>query len=169
VSWENSVAFALFQRIVRAKEEGRPFRVYIVLPLMPAFEGDVADAMAASLRNVMAAQRRSIDSLRSRLEDEQIDPDDYISFFGLRQWAFFGEETIKTELIYVHDKMMIIDDRIAIVGSANINDRSMLGTRDSEIAAHITDNDLVQSTMAGQPWQAGRSILALRQYNYETK
>lgn len=29
---------------------------------------------------------------------------------------------------------MIIDDNISIIGSANINDRSMNGIRDSEIA-----------------------------------
>ncbi len=29
---------------------------------------------------------------------------------------------------------MIIDDQYLIIGSANINDRSMLGTRDSELA-----------------------------------
>ena len=29
---------------------------------------------------------------------------------------------------------MIVDDRVVIVGSANINDRSMNGNRDSEIA-----------------------------------
>ena len=33
---------------------------------------------------------------------------------------------------------MIIDDEIALVGSANINDRSLLGSRDSEIAVIIS-------------------------------
>ena len=32
---------------------------------------------------------------------------------------------------------MIIDDDISIIGSANINDRSMLGDRDSEIAVNL--------------------------------
>ena len=35
--------------------------------------------------------------------------------------------------IYVHSKLMIIDDRIVVIGSANINDRSLLGSRDSEV------------------------------------
>lgn len=35
---------------------------------------------------------------------------------------------------------MIIDDEIALIGSANINDRSLLGTRDSEIAIVVRDN-----------------------------
>mgnify|MGYP003877630065 CR=1 FL=1 len=29
---------------------------------------------------------------------------------------------------------MIVDDRQVIIGSANINDRSMMGNRDSEVA-----------------------------------
>lgn len=36
-------------------------------------------------------------------------------------------------MIYVHSKMMIVDDEYIIVGSANINERSMAGTRDTEI------------------------------------
>lgn len=42
-----------------------------------------------------------------------------------------------TELIYVHSKLLIADDHLVICGSANINDRSMLGKRDSEIAVII--------------------------------
>jgi phosphatidylserine/phosphatidylglycerophosphate/cardiolipin synthase-like enzyme len=33
----------------------------------------------------------------------------------------------------VHSKVMIVDDRIAYIGSSNINDRSLLGSRDSEV------------------------------------
>ena len=36
--------------------------------------------------------------------------------------------------IYVHSKMMIVDDTYILVGSANINQRSMAGTRDTEMA-----------------------------------
>lgn len=35
--------------------------------------------------------------------------------------------------VYVHSKVMIIDDCAALIGSANINDRSLLGSRDSEV------------------------------------
>jgi phospholipase D1/2 len=44
---------------------------------------------------------------------------------------------------------LIIDDDIALIGSANINDRSLLGMRDSEIAMVIEDEDKVLSTMGG--------------------
>lgn len=44
-----------------------------------------------------------------------------------------------TELIYIHSKLMIVDDNTVILGSANINDRSMLGKRDSELAIIFRD------------------------------
>jgi len=37
-------------------------------------------------------------------------------------------------MIYVHSKGMIVDDEYVLLGSANINQRSMEGTRDTEIA-----------------------------------
>lgn len=37
-------------------------------------------------------------------------------------------------MIYVHAKGMIVDDEYVIIGSANINQRSMAGTKDTEIA-----------------------------------
>jgi len=36
--------------------------------------------------------------------------------------------------VYVHSKMTIIDDQYILIGSANINERSLCGERDSEIA-----------------------------------
>lgn len=34
-------------------------------------------------------------------------------------------------MLYIHSKLMIVDDKIGICGSANINDRSQEGYRDS--------------------------------------
>jgi phospholipase D1/2 len=58
---------------------------------------------------------------------------------GLRQIDTWPDGTVLTEQLYIHSKVMIVDDRFAIIGSANINDRSMLGYRDSEIAVVIED------------------------------
>ena len=43
-------------------------------------------------------------------------PQKYIAFYGLRNWAKFGEKFI-TEQVYIHAKMMIVDDRVVIIGS----------------------------------------------------
>ncbi|KAK1935163.1 Phospholipase D alpha 1 [Phytophthora citrophthora] len=51
--------------------------------------------------------------------------------------------TTKTERdIYVHSKLLIVDDVYLSMGSANWNRRSM--TSDSEIAASIVDGDTVR-------------------------
>ena len=43
----------------------------------------------------------------------------------------------KTEMIYIHSNIMIVDDTKVLIGSASINDRSMLGNRNSEFAVII--------------------------------
>ncbi|KAI1308093.1 phospholipase [Xylaria venustula] len=70
--------------------------------------------------------------------------------------AFVSEE------LYIHSKVLIADDRLVICGSANLNDRSQLGTHDSEIAVVIEDQDTVESTMDGRPYRAARFATSLR-------
>ena len=54
-----------------------------------------------------------------------------------------------TEQIYVHSKLMIVDDRFALLGSANINDRSLLGSRDSELAVLVLDGETSREDICG--------------------
>lgn len=70
--------------------------------------------------------------------------------------AFVSEE------LYIHTKCLIADDRLVIIGSANLNDRSQLGTHDSEIAVVIEDPTPVRAEMNGQPWTASRFAASLR-------
>lgn len=49
-----------------------------------------------------------------------------------------------------------------ICGSANLNDRSQLGSHDSEIALIINDSTPCQSYMNGQPYQANSFAASLR-------
>ena len=67
-----------------------------------------------------------------------------------------------TEQLYIHCKMLIVDDRKVIIGSANLNDRSMNGDHDSEIALVIEDTDLVETTMNGEPHMATRFAATFR-------
>ena len=70
--------------------------------------------------------------------------------------AFVSEE------LYIHSKLLIADDRKVICGSANLNDRSQLGSHDSEIAILIEDQEEVDSYMAGKPWKASKFAASLR-------
>ena len=40
-------------------------------------------------------------------------------------------------MVYVHSKLMIIDDEFLIIGSANLNERSLAGDRDAEIGVYL--------------------------------
>lgn len=60
----------------------------------------------------------------------------YLTLLNLRSWELLDQPV--TEQIYVHSKLLIADDRVAILGSANINDRSQLGDRDSELAVIVS-------------------------------
>ena len=79
------------------------------------------------------------------------------------------------DLIYVHAKVAVIDDRILIVGSANLNDHSMFN--DTEAALVTDDADLAAGTrrrlwaehlecgeddVRGDPTDLDRSPLAAR-------
>jgi phospholipase D1/2 len=67
---------------------------------------------------------------------------EYVTLLNLRNWDVLGtgaNQRYVTEQVYVHSKLLIVDDRYAILGSANINDRSLAGGRDSEIAVLVVD------------------------------
>ncbi|KAK4054720.1 hypothetical protein OIV83_000644 [Microbotryomycetes sp. JL201] len=67
-----------------------------------------------------------------------------------------------TEELYIHSKLMIVDDRRVLIGSANLNERSQLGDRDSEIAIVVEDTDMIESRMDDHPFMAARFAATLR-------
>ncbi|KAI0164553.1 phospholipase D [Hypoxylon sp. FL1284] len=163
----NRIGDALVERIMRAHEKDEDWRCCILIPLMPGFQNTVDQAEGSSVRLIMQFQYRSIcrgpNSIFGRLRAAGIDAEDYIQFFSLRQWGRIGTHNqLVTEQLYIHAKTIIVDDRVALIGSANINERSMLGNRDSEVAAIVRDSDMVWSTMAGQTYRVGRFAHTLR-------
>lgn len=146
----NRIANAIVERIRKAAANREKFRVMVIMPLLPAFPGKPDDKEASSLRGVMYWQYRSIcrgeNSIYHTLfkELDGLDPFEYIAFYGLRNHAIHNGEP-KTEEVYVHSKVMIVDDKSCIIGSANINERSMTGDRDSEIAVLIDDTETDES------------------------
>ncbi|XP_021282622.1 phospholipase D zeta 2 isoform X2 [Herrania umbratica] len=165
---QNRVLEALYQRILRAYKEQKCFRVVVVIPLLPGFQGGLDDTGAATVRALVHWQYRTISrektsilhNLNAKLGHKTWD---YISFYGLRSYGRLSDGgPAATSQIYVHSKLMIIDDRIALIGSSNINDRSLLGSRDSEIGVVIEDKEFLESTMNGEPWKAGKFAHSLR-------
>ncbi|CAN6284481.1 unnamed protein product [Urochloa humidicola] len=140
-------------KIASKVEAGERFAVYVVVPMWP--EG-VPES--GSVQAILDWQRRTMEmmykdvSLAIQAKGIQADPRDYLTFFclGNREAPSPGEyvpperpdpdtdyeraQEARRFMIYVHAKTMIVDDEYIIVGSANINQRSMDGGRDTEIA-----------------------------------
>ncbi|KAM7376149.1 hypothetical protein PAMP_005894 [Pampus punctatissimus] len=162
----NKIGDAIIERIIRAHKEGKKYRVYVVTPLLPGFEGDITTGGGNAIQAVMHFNYRTmirgeysiISQLKKEMDDQWMN---YISFAGLRTHTEL-EGSLVTELIYVHSKMLIADDNTVIIGSANINDRSMLGKRDSEVAVIVEDSEKVPSVMDGEEFEAGPYALQLR-------
>ncbi|XP_045395620.1 phospholipase D1 isoform X2 [Lemur catta] len=162
----NKVGDAIAQRILKAHRESKKYRVYVVIPLLPGFEGDISTGGGNALQAIMHFNYRTmcrgensiLGQLKTELGNQWIN---YISFCGLRTHAEL-EGNLVTELIYVHSKLLIADDNTVIIGSANINDRSLLGKRDSEMAVIVQDTETVPSVMDGEEYQAGRFAQGLR-------
>ncbi|XP_027731640.1 phospholipase D1 isoform X2 [Vombatus ursinus] len=162
----NKIGDTIAQRILKAHREGQRYRVYVVIPLLPGFEGDISTGGGNALQAIMHFNYRTmcrgensiIGQLKAEIGNQWIN---YISFCGLRTHAEL-EGNLVTELIYVHSKLLIADDNTVIIGSANINDRSMLGKRDSEMAVIVQDTETVPSVMNGENYQAGKFAQGLR-------
>ncbi|EKM74848.1 hypothetical protein AGABI1DRAFT_132820 [Agaricus bisporus var. burnettii JB137-S8] len=285
----NKIAKALADRVIRAGQEGKRFKVVIFIPEVPGFAGNVKDE--GSLKTIIGAQYRTINrggnSIYEKVREAGYEPLDYIRFYHLRaydrinaplqyisqtedasgvkffdaqvalsrkwvdgdmltsqktvqikipketteglvqsdqagediqqlsipeseeqanetitrfeegaksvrrdenvadnvvqhmlqdrttlaeeEWEGTEEEELNayvTELLYIHSKVMIVDDRRVIMGSANINDRSQKGDGDSEICLVVEDTDMIQSTMNGEPYDVSRFASSLRRKLY---
>ncbi|XVF48374.1 hypothetical protein PTKIN_Ptkin03bG0185000 [Pterospermum kingtungense] len=149
----NLIPKELTLKIASKIEAGERFSVYIVIPMWP--EG-VPES--GPIQAILDWQRRTIQMMYSDVAEAiqkkglNAHPRDYLAFFclGNREAKKNGEysPTEKPDpnsdyaraqqnrrfMIYVHSKMMIVDDEYIIIGSANVNERSMAGSRDSEIA-----------------------------------
>ncbi|EGG05908.1 uncharacterized protein MELLADRAFT_48625 [Melampsora larici-populina 98AG31] len=162
----NQIGDALVNRIIKAHAQGTPWKAIIIIPTMPGYPSPLNEDAAGSVRLIVECQNRSIcrgeTSIFSRLRVEGIDPNDYITFFSLRGWGKLKNGQLTTEGVYIHAKAMIVDDRLVIIGSANINERSQRGDRDSELACVVRDTDMIDSTMAGKPYKVSRFAHTMR-------
>ena len=139
---ENLIAYYLRKRIEKAYLNKENFRVYIFLPLLPGFAGEPENSATLQIivKHTYAGICRNhglslIEQLKKIMGNQW---KNYIRFYSLRNHDIVNKVP-RTEIVYIHSKLMIVDDTKVLLGSANINDRSMLGTRDSEFAVIIKE------------------------------
>jgi len=70
-------------------------------------------------------------------------PEQYLSVFCLGKVEDGNEVPIRN-MIYVHSKMMIVDDEYVLLGSANINQRSLGGDGDAEVCLGASQDDVLR-------------------------
>ncbi|WP_193073843.1 phospholipase D-like domain-containing protein [Pseudomonas sp. FME51] len=189
----NDIGKALAERIGRAIDEHRPFHVYMILPVHPEGPLNVPNIMHQvhlTMQSLAFGEQSLIKRIQRRmgirgLLDRGISRDEaeriierrgsdnrpvyelqdwsrYLTLLNLRTWDELDGRVV-TEQIYVHSKLLIADDRVAILGSANINDRSLLGPRDSELAVIVRDSTPVTVKLDGKnPQQVSKAVHELR-------
>ncbi len=133
----------------------------VVLPLKSDLPGEFCanSFLHRVTKRIYFTLFRGVKSLFGKLKNVSVDHEKYISVYGLRTHDL---NTLITEQIYVHSKVMIVDDRLTIIGSANINDRSMVGDRDSEVDVIIEDNEMIAGKMNGKSHKVGNFSHSLR-------
>ncbi len=171
---KNWIAQALAMRIAHHIKGNTPFHVYMVVPVHP--EGMVSDEPTwkqhwMALVTIKHGSDSLINRIKRALVDQKRDPEEwtqYLTLLNMRnhgatvQYArdpkTFDEDFsheigrfVVTEQIYIHSKLLIVDDAVAIVGSANTNDRSLTGNGDTEIAAVVVDTEGVELRDLGSP------------------
>ncbi|KAJ6714545.1 PHOSPHOLIPASE D [Salix viminalis] len=154
---------------IRAHER---FSAYILIPMWP--EGVPT---SAPIQSILFWQKLHLDEVNMtkhiaapwwRLDwKNTYEPQDYLNFFCLGNREALDRENgahsstpgnthqARSEksrrfMIYIHSKGIIADDEYVILGSANINQRSMDGTRDTEIAmgAYQPNHTLARKTLS---------------------
>ncbi|KAH1134823.1 hypothetical protein AAZX31_05G157000 [Glycine max] len=130
------------------------FCVYIVIPMWP--EGVPTSAAVQEIlfwqgQTMSMMYKIVADALEKAGLSYQYHPQDYLNFYCLgkrepqstnisptpnpsENRALVSVKKFRRFMIYVHAKGMVVDDEYVIIGSANINQRSLDGSRDTEIA-----------------------------------
>jgi len=165
---ENKIALYIRNRILKAVKNKEKFRVWVFIPLLPGFAGEPENSgtLQIILKYTYGGICRNnglsiIEKLKEELEKIGANWEDYIGFYSLRNHGLFNGIP-KTEIIYIHSKLMIVDDLYVLCGSANINDRSMKGSRDSEFAVLIKEKKTEISSMNNKKFKAAKFATSLR-------
>ncbi|KAL6972727.1 Phospholipase D alpha 4 [Sarracenia purpurea var. burkii] len=135
---------------IKVKER---FAVYIVIPMWPEGvpESEPVQDILHWTRETMVMMYKLIGEA-IRESGEPGHPMEYLNFYCLANreekgkgefvppssphptTQYWNAQRQRRFMVYVHSKLMIVDDMYMLIGSANVNQRSMDGQRDTEIA-----------------------------------
>ncbi|XP_057435108.1 phospholipase D delta-like [Lotus japonicus] len=169
---DNLIPIELALKIVSKIRSKERFTVYIVIPMWP--EGAPS---SAAVQEILFWQGQTMQMMYEIIARElksmhlyNSHPQDYLNFYclGNREKLITevsssysspsenvdtvsASQKFQRFMIYVHAKGMVVDDEYVIVGSANINQRSLAGSRDTEIAMGAYQPHHTWSKKKGHP------------------
>merc|ERR1712130_310540 len=164
----NYVVLELHNRLDRAIQANELFRLVIVVSSVPdSMETNAMDI--EEKKQLINCQQRVLRDLRLLVEQSLFNycskrtVDEYLQYLTLKSYSQRGqEEELFIESPKVHTNTMIVDDRIALVGSADVSDRSLLGDRNSELGLLLVDTKASQSQLNGKVYYASAFSRELR-------
>ncbi|KAI4298971.1 hypothetical protein L6164_032474 [Bauhinia variegata] len=175
---DHLIPMELALKIVSKIRSNERFSVYIVIPMWP--EGIPTSSAVQEIlfwqgQTMSMMYRIVADAIKEAGLSDLYRPQDYLNFYCLGKREHGDLEISQTHshssenralasaknrrfMIYVHAKGMVVDDEYVIVGSANINQRSLDGSRDTEIA--------MGAYQSGYTWPAKNSHPRGQVYGY---
>lgn len=150
---QNIVSRVLFAKIVSMARSKKDFSVVIVFPLAT----EEPETQFPNLRAASCFQERLQTYWKEHADGQGLKPLE--NYFGMYHLANLVHSQIvdvsKTHFygIFVHSKLIVVDYENAataqsIVGSANINDRSLIGDRDAEVSVGVKGHAFAQKLMS---------------------
>lgn len=165
------IAIEIAEKICAKIRANERFAVYVNVPLFPEGPPD-----SGAVQEILSHQRKTVALITSRIAktiketNSETSISDWFNMFCLvnRESVEGGkgnggstpmEKTLSQSrrfMIYIHSKFAIFDDTVAIIGSANINSRSLDGSRDTEIAVmawqpeHVATGSIGYSSIGRQ-------------------
>ncbi|KAF8012722.1 hypothetical protein BT93_I0775 [Corymbia citriodora subsp. variegata] len=160
---DNPIPIELALKIASKIGANERFAVYIVIPMWP--EGDPKSAI---VQEVLFWQNRTMQMMYQVVARQlkkmglvESHPQDYLNFYCLGKCeensgqppenAVSESYKSKRFMIYVHANGMVVDDEYILLGSANINQRSLAGTKDTEIAMGAYQPQYTWAKKKGHP------------------
>ncbi|XP_058097277.1 phospholipase D delta-like isoform X2 [Magnolia sinica] len=169
---DNLVPMELALKIASKISANERFAVYVVLPMWPEgvpSSGAVQEILFWQGQTMEMMYRIVAQAIQKAGLSNKSHPQDYLNFYclGKREIGQLERSDSSTSnsesnasgmaqkfrrfMIYVHSKGMVVDDEYVVVGSANINQRSLDGSRDTEIAMGAYQPNYTWAGRQGHP------------------
>ncbi|XP_046851150.1 phospholipase D1-like [Xenia sp. Carnegie-2017] len=125
---KESDSVGIGRRLHQAYIETKDFHVMIVLPLKSEFPEDwksnprfngLIRISYWNYATLFSGEHSLTYRLKGEFKIPESEGSSYLSVYGLRTHDLLGEK-METEIVYVHSKVMIVNDRVSIIGSAVI-------------------------------------------------